>query len=116
MPTSMLKKFLVLGTSFSLLHLMIAFGLILIAFDGTFSGEWGEPVSPFIEAIGVLALIMIHPLYLLWTPWMSQNVPNWLETILFVLNSGIWGFLMGWIVCGLTSRCSSQAAPRAIEA
>src|SRR4051812_25904559 len=50
-----------------------------------------ELQSTFIaEAAGVTANVLMFPARLIWTPWASKNLPNFLEWLLFVGNSALW--------------------------
>ena len=37
---------------------------------------------------------VLMSLYCLWTPWMSKNFHDSIEWLLYLLNSGLWGFLI----------------------
>ncbi|MHC4489204.1 MAG: hypothetical protein ACYSW7_08530 [Planctomycetota bacterium] len=35
--------------------------------------------------------ILMQPVKCIWTPWMSKNMPDAIEWILFMFNSVLWG-------------------------
>ena len=46
------------------------------------------------KAFGYITPVLMSPLYWLWTPWVSKNIHNSIEWLLFLLNSGLWGLVI----------------------
>jgi hypothetical protein len=75
-----------------------------------FDGKITE-LSAFQSFACHVADILVQPGYSLWTPWMSKNLPNACEWVLFLLNSALWGFGSVLLVCFLLiKRKSSRVA------
>jgi hypothetical protein len=81
--------------AFAILHLIITFGCVLFSF-GAGMDRFDNPRDPTLieKTIEYITLILMSPLYWLWTPWMSKNVHNSIEWLLFLLNSGLWGLVL----------------------
>ena len=58
--------------------------------------RFNNPRDPTLveKTFGIIAQVLMSPLYWLWSPWMSRNVHDIIENLLFVLNSGLWGLVI----------------------
>lgn len=81
--------------AFAILHLVITLGCVMFSF-GAGMDRFDYPRDPTIieKIFESITLVLMSPLYWLWTPWMSKNAHDVLENILFLFNSGIWGLVI----------------------
>lgn len=78
------------------IHALVTLGLFLYGFD--LSAIDGVETPRIKDLAFTAAGALMLPGRLLWTNWASKNLPNALEWILFVANSGLWGFLIAAVV------------------
>jgi hypothetical protein len=83
-----------------------AHALVTLALSFYYTSAITEPVRPGsipeisdrAAVAGLAADILMLPGYLLWTPWASKNLPNFVEWLLFLANSAVWGLLISAVV------------------
>jgi hypothetical protein len=88
MVTSRLGRFLLAACA----HALVTLCLIVYA-SASSSAAFDNPdmaPSRIGEAAAHVAGVLLLPCRLLWTPWASQNLPNSLEWVGFLANSGLW--------------------------
>ena len=80
---------------FAVLHLIFTFGCVIFSIGAGMDrfDTLNEPTS-IEKAIDYTTQVLMSPLYWLWTPWMSKNLHDSIEWLLFLLNSVLWGFLI----------------------
>ena len=78
------------------LHLVITLACIMFTF-GAGMDRFDSLKEPTLieKSIEYITLVLMSPLYWLWTSWMSKNVHDSIEWLLFLLNSGLWGLVIG---------------------
>lgn len=70
------------------------------------------PVSPVSDALCDVAGFLLLPGCLVWTSWMSKNMPNFIEWALFLANSALWGFGIAFVIERLSIRWRQRAQAR----
>lgn len=96
----MLKNALIISVA----HGALCVALDLVALNGLSRFDSGSEPSIAESVAALLVDILIYPLYLVWTPWMSRHMPNSVEWVLFLFNSLIWGFTITLLSC-FRGRC-----------
>ena len=96
----MKKKIVITGIIFAVVHFLLAFFLLAFAFGSTMEAFDKPDYQPtLIEHIAEWTSgILLQPLISLWTTWMSKNMPNYVEWILFLGNSLLWGFAIALLI------------------
>lgn len=81
--------------AFAVLHLVITIGCVMFSF-AVGMDRFDNPRDPTLieNAFKNITQVLMSPLFWLWTPWMSKNVHNIIEWLLFILNSGLWALLI----------------------
>jgi hypothetical protein len=74
------------------IHAIVTLGLLAYCMDMSAVDGFKPPQSTRVAATAAHGLML--PGYLLWTSWASKNLPNSLEWLLFIANSGLWGFVI----------------------
>ena len=83
-----------------------AHALVTLALSFYCASAVTAPVSPGsipeisgrASAAGLAADLFMFPGSLLWTPWASKNLPNFVEWLFFLANSVVWGLLIFAVV------------------
>jgi hypothetical protein len=108
------QRFWLLGGILSVLHLgftlfgiMVSFGASMRRFD-----DPNYPVSPVSDTLGDIVGILMLPGRLVWTSWMSKNMPNSIEWALFLANSALWGFGIAFVIERLSIRWRQARVPQ----
>lgn len=90
-------------------HLVFMYSLFLYGFDLS-PIDTGLP-SPVSKQISFqVARILLMPLGTLWNGWMSKNMPNFMELVLVVLNSTLWGAVIAFSFFKYTKKKTSSNA------
>ena len=100
------KNFILMGLVMSVAHAAIWFICFMHAWKHT-SARFDNPDAWIPKHYTITTRItncLAYPLVALWTPWMGRHMPNFLEWILFILNSALWGFGMTFIYCAVMRR------------
>jgi hypothetical protein len=71
----------------SIICLSVSFGASMEQFDNP---EYSP--SPIMDPLEFLAEILMQPGSSVWTSWMSRNMPDIVEWLIFMGNSVLWGF------------------------
>ena len=101
--------------TFSCIH----FTVLIICFITSFSlgmsrFDAGDMNENIIETVtGVITNILIIPANYLWTPWASKNLPNFIEWILFLSNSILWGYVVAFVYSKLKKAHNKSLQPTA---
>ena len=90
------------------LHLIITLGCIIFTFGAGMDRFDSLKEATLIEkSIEYITLVLMSPLYWLWTSWMSKNIHDSIEWLLFLLNSGLWGLVIENIYSKIKPRKTS---------
>jgi hypothetical protein len=92
----MKKRIIITAIIIGIAHFILAIIVIGISFGSTME-SFENPdyqLSSAEKISNVLAGILILPLDLIWSPWMSKHLPDIVEWILFLFNSLLWGFVI----------------------
>ena len=95
-----------LGLAFSGLHFGTTVALLTFSISVT-AATIEDPnagLKPLADAARFLVNTLMQPIMSLWNSWMSQNIPNSVENLLFLLNSLLWGFCAAFLVRSIRSR------------
>ena len=71
--------------------LITSFSLGMSRFD---TGDMNESIIEIVT--GAITNTLIVPANYLWTPWASKNLPDFIEWILFLSNSVLWGYVVAF--------------------
>lgn len=79
--------------AFSGIHFVMTIVLFFYSFSKTMEAFDNPSLTskPITDLANIAVSILMQPMTSLWTKWMSQNIPNAIEFIIFLLNSCIWG-------------------------
>ncbi len=92
----MKKRIIITTILIALVHFVLSFGSLLISIssglDAFDNPDYQRPLTENI--INIIAYILMLPFYLIWSPWMSKHLPDFVEWILFLSNSLLWGFVI----------------------
>ena len=92
-----LTLILAAGHYFLLMFLIILmWGAGMAEFEGEAAAIASDSVT--YQALDLLGTVLAYPGLALWTPWMSQNMPNVLEAALFLSNSLLWGWVAALVL------------------
>jgi hypothetical protein len=92
---SRMKRIVAWGFGLSALHLVVTLAAFSIMFNhGMADFERGEltPPTPIEKLANVLTPILMQPYMSLRTPWMNRHLPVFVEHLLFLCSSLLWGF------------------------
>ena len=95
-----MKRAVIIILIISAIHFVIAFGSLCLAYGANMEA-FDNPdyhLSFFEQTAGKLFEILMQPGVSLWTPWMSKNLPNFIEWILFIINSILWGIVLFFVI------------------
>lgn len=84
------------------MHAVVTLGLLLYAMQGLSRLDGFEATQGAATA-AMAADVLMLPGRLSWTPWVSKNLPNAFEWLLFVANSALWGFAIS-LMAGMIPR------------
>ena len=101
------KRILLTGAGIAVIHFLLSIGSVAVAFSSGMEA-FGNPdyLPSMVERVAnTLADIMMQPGMSLWTPWMSEHMPDVVEWGVCVLNSLLWG-------AGLTFLLHARASSR----
>jgi len=59
------------------------------------TGDMNESIIEIVT--GAITNTLIVPANYLWTPWASKNLPDFIEWILFLSNSVLWGYVVAFM-------------------
>lgn len=69
-------------------------------------------VSPASDMLDDVAGVLMMPGLLVWTYWMSKNMPDFIEWGLFLANSALWSFGAAFVIERLSIRRRRRAEAR----
>jgi hypothetical protein len=93
MTTPRPKRIVVFACAHALVTLTLSFYYTSAMTKPVLPGSMPE-ISNRASDAGLAADILMFPGYLLWTPWASKNLPNFMEWLLFLANSVVWGLVI----------------------
>lgn len=96
----MKKKIIVTGLVVTVIHLVLALGSVFVATSAGME-RFDNPDYQFTVTERLadrVAGVLIQPGMSLWNPWMSKNMPNIVEWMLYIANSLLWGFAISLAV------------------
>lgn len=85
--------FMKVAVVWAAIHFVLTILCMVISMAST-SVQFDNPdytPSPIAEQIGFFAEILMQPMFSLWTPWMSRNMPDIVEWLILFGNSVLWG-------------------------
>ena len=99
------------GLIFSVLHVVVTWSLLIATFAAT-TNPLAAKESPTVleQIVSRLTSLLMLPLSALWTPWMSENLPNMVEWLFFFANSALWGFGLAFLLVQLEKRFRPKTA------
>ena len=89
------RRIIAWGLVLTVVHMGVAWVSLVVAAKSlarTLGNPSAPPETGFEKLAEVLLSVLWQPGMSIWTPWMSQHTPNAVETVLFCLNSALWGF------------------------
>ncbi|MBN1588485.1 MAG: hypothetical protein JW888_03130 [Pirellulales bacterium] len=101
-----MKKRIILATiAVAFVHLVLTLGMGIVSMMAGMEAFDNPDYQPGVIAqlADSTARILMQPGMSLWTPWMSKNLPNIVEWILFLGNSLFWGLGLSLLICVPTS-------------
>ena len=103
----MKKSILLTAAGIAVIHHFLSIGLVAVAFGSGMEAFGNPDYHPsMVERVAdTLAGIVMQPGMSLWTPWMSEHMPDVVEWGVCVLNSLLWG-------AGLTFLLHARARSR----
>ena len=89
---------------FAILHLVITFGCLIVSFSASMQhfDDLKEPAW-FENALSYTADVLMLPLRLIWTSWMSKHLHSSIEWLLFLSNSLLWGLAIEFLYLKIKS-------------
>jgi hypothetical protein len=82
---------------FAFTHAVVTLGLTVYAFAAGMA-EFDDPDLPHsvpVALAGNAADVLMLPGRLVWTASASKNLPNAIESVVFLANSVVWGLVLG---------------------
>ena len=88
-----MRRTLALLVLFTVIHGVVTLSCMTYAIAASSASFDGPTVPPGFAAGSAKAavLVLTLPGRLVWTSWASQNLPNAVEWLLFIVNSAVWG-------------------------
>jgi hypothetical protein len=108
----MKKRLITQMVVLTVIHIIMTIGSVMLSFGSGMEAFDNQDYQPSMigRIADHLAGIITQPALSLWTPWMSKNMPNMLEWVLFIANSMLWGrIIVGVHVSG--PACSAGGGP-----
>ncbi|MHC4517726.1 MAG: hypothetical protein ACYTAS_03985 [Planctomycetota bacterium] len=95
----MKRRIVITAIVVAVAHFVLASALLLFAvgagMEALDNPDYQESGTERVAAR--LVEVLFQPLWSLWTPWMSKNMPRLLEWVLSAANSLLWGFAIALI-------------------
>ncbi|MBN1912415.1 MAG: hypothetical protein JW818_22025 [Pirellulales bacterium] len=98
----MAKRILITALVIAAIHFVLLLGTMMasmVAGMTAFDDTDYEPPRAVRLADGVVQ-VLAQPAKSLWTPWMSQHMPNVVEWAFFLGNSFLWGLVLSLVLNG----------------
>jgi hypothetical protein len=92
---------------FSFIHLgaLIAFFIVSYSAGMDKIDAKGE-ITIFQKLSQIITVILMSPMYLLWSTWASKHIHDVIENILFIMNSVLWGVAIEYLYSKYRSQYS----------
>jgi len=112
----MKKRIIVTGIIVAVVHFVVAIGSVMAAFGYGMESFNNRYLPIVVESIaGRIAGVLMQPGMFFWTPWMSKNMPNFVEWMLCVGNSLLWGFAIALLINARTLATKKETDNKNIQ-
>jgi len=114
----MKKRLITQMVILTVIHIIMTIGSVMLSFGSGMEAFDNQDYQPSMigRIADHLAGILTQPALSLWTPWMSKNMPNMLEWVLFIANSMLWGAVVAFLINATALRMKKKSDNKSWDA